>query len=84
MPPHGYIVEKEIPLAGRHRVVGNPLQLSKTPATPQALFSDLGEHTEVIMQELGFSPDEIAVVEEQKSPPPAAVDSDRVSAADLR
>ena len=55
---NGYIVEKEIPLAGRHRVVGNPVQLSRTPPSPSSLFSELGEHTTAIMRELGFSADE--------------------------
>ncbi len=66
---NGYIVEKEIPFAGRHRVVGNPVQLSATPAAPSPLFSDLGEHTAEVMRDLGFSADEIAVVEAQKAPP---------------
>jgi len=61
---NGYIVEKEIPHAGRHKVVGNPLQFSQTPAVPSTLFSELGEHTQEIMQALGFSPDEIASLEQ--------------------
>jgi len=38
------------------------------PAAPSSLFSELGEHTEPIMSELGFSPEEIAKVEAQKLP----------------
>ena len=68
---NGYIVEKEIPFAGRHRVVGNPVQLSRTPATPSSLFSRLGEHTAEIMEELGFTAEEISAVEAQKAPPQA-------------
>ena len=64
--PDGYIVEKEIPFAGRHRLVSNPVQLSRTPAAASSVFSELGEHTESIMQELGSSPDEIATVEGQR------------------
>jgi crotonobetainyl-CoA:carnitine CoA-transferase CaiB-like acyl-CoA transferase len=33
---------------------------------PQPKFPALGEHTEAIMQELGFSSDEIPVIEQQK------------------
>ena len=66
---NGYIVEKEIPHAGLRHVVGNPVQLSRTPAAPSPLFSELGEHTEAIMQELGFSAEEIATIEGQKTPP---------------
>jgi crotonobetainyl-CoA:carnitine CoA-transferase CaiB-like acyl-CoA transferase len=56
---NGYIVEKDIPYAGRRRVVGIPVQLSKTPGLPQPLFCELGQHTEEVMQEMGY--DEAAI-----------------------
>ena len=65
---NGYIVEKEIPHTGRHKVVGIPVQLSKTPGSPKAIFAELGEHTAEVMRELGFEDDAIAIVESQKAP----------------
>ncbi len=65
---NGYIVEKEIPHTGRHKVVGIPVQLSKTPGSPKAIFAELGEHTAEVMRELGFEHDAIAIVESQKAP----------------
>ncbi len=66
---NGYIVEKEIPHAGRHKVVGNPVHLSKTPGSPKAIFAELGEHTAELMRELGFEEHEIAVVQAQRAAP---------------
>ncbi len=62
---NGYIVEKDIPHAGRYKVVGIPVQLSRTPGAPQPLFAELGEHTEVVMAELGYSDGEIAALAEE-------------------
>jgi len=41
-------------------VVNNPIKLSETPAEIYAQAPDLGEHTEKILKESGFSPEEIA------------------------
>ena len=63
-----YIVEKDVPHVGRRKMVGNPLQFAKTPASAKPWFAELGEHTAEVMRELGFSDEEIATVEAQKSP----------------
>lgn len=65
---NGYIVEREIPHVGPRRVVGHPMQFSETPAQAKPWYSELGQHTAEVMQELGFSGEEIATVEAQKSP----------------
>jgi formyl-CoA transferase len=60
---NGYIVEKEIPHVGRRKVVGSPIQFSVTPAVPQPLFAEMGEHTREILTELGYSSAEISALE---------------------
>ncbi|PZC49760.1 MAG: CoA:oxalate CoA-transferase [Chloroflexi bacterium] len=65
---NGYIVEKDVPGVGKRPMVGNPMQFNKTPAVAQPWYSALGQHTAEIMGELGFSADEIATIEAQKSP----------------
>jgi crotonobetainyl-CoA:carnitine CoA-transferase CaiB-like acyl-CoA transferase len=54
-----YIVEREIPHAGRHKVVGNPIHLSNNPGTPKDFIPELGQDTELVLEELGFGWDEI-------------------------
>ncbi|MFN0090430.1 MAG: CaiB/BaiF CoA transferase family protein [Acidimicrobiales bacterium] len=60
---NGYLAPVEVPGFGRARVVANVVQLSDTPGggvrRPPPL---LGEHTAEVMDELGFTAEEIAEV----------------------
>ncbi len=55
----GVIRTAESKLAGRHRVVVEPLQMSKSPIVYSRPAPDVGEHTEEVMAELGYTPEEI-------------------------
>lgn len=57
---NGYFVEGHHPTRGQVKVVGNPIRLSETPAVPGIVTPELGQHTEEVLLEAGFSWDEIA------------------------
>ena len=51
---NGYITDFEHPERGKVRMVGVPLQLSKTPASIRSAAPELGQHTEEVLLELGY------------------------------
>lgn len=53
------IVEKEHPVAGKLKFIGIPVKLSETPGEIQLLPPMMGEHTEEILSELGYTPQSI-------------------------
>jgi formyl-CoA transferase len=59
------IVEVEHPVRGKYLTVGNPIKLSDsvTEVTRSPL---LGEHTDEVLAELGYSPGELASLREAK------------------
>lgn len=56
---NGYLVEVEHPEHGTVRAVGNPIRFSRTPAVVSAVLPELGQHTEEVLLEAGFSWDDI-------------------------
>ena len=50
-----YIVDVDHPTQGRLPVVGAPWRFSETPTTIAPAAPELGEHTEEVLQELGYS-----------------------------
>ena len=63
---NGYITEIEHPQIGKVRVVGNPITMSDTPLTTTALPPELGQHSEEILLEAGFSWEDIAAFREKE------------------
>ena len=56
---NGYIVQVEHPSYGSISVVGNPIGMSETPTRVGVVAPELGEHTEEVLLEAGFTWEEI-------------------------
>ena len=54
------VVETEHPTLGRMRTLGSPIKMSATPPDVHRRAPRLGEHTDQILKELGFSASELA------------------------
>jgi formyl-CoA transferase len=61
----GTIVEVEHPERGKYLTVGNPIKLSDSPT--EVLRSPLlGEHTEEVLSQLGYAPEQIALLRAER------------------
>jgi crotonobetainyl-CoA:carnitine CoA-transferase CaiB-like acyl-CoA transferase len=54
------IVPLDHPVVGRTRILGVPVRLSETPPVQPTPAPTLGEHTDAILGELGYSQERIA------------------------
>ncbi|HEY7293398.1 MAG TPA: CoA transferase [Dehalococcoidia bacterium] len=61
---NGYLAEVEHPQFGRQRIVGTPVHFSDTPSRPGIATPELGQHTEEVLIESGFTWEEIAALRE--------------------
>ena len=61
----GTIVEVDHPTRGKYLTVGNPIKMSDSP-TVVTRSPLLGEHTEEVLTQLGYTPNEIADLKSEK------------------
>jgi formyl-CoA transferase len=61
----GTIVEVDHPTRGKYLSVGNPIKLSDSP-TEVTRSPLLGEHTDEVLSQLGYSSDEMAALREAR------------------
>jgi crotonobetainyl-CoA:carnitine CoA-transferase CaiB-like acyl-CoA transferase len=63
----GLLAEREFPgIAGTLPLAPTPIELSETPGTYRRRAPLIGEHTDEILQSLGYSVGEIAALREEK------------------
>lgn len=62
-----YIVKVDHPVYGTIETIGIPVQMSKTPGSIRRVCPTLGQHTEEILLELGYTWGEIEKLKEQKA-----------------
>jgi CoA:oxalate CoA-transferase len=60
------LVEIDHPKCGKIQVTGSPIKLSETPAEIKTHPPMLGEHNSSILQECGFSEEDITKLKEDK------------------
>jgi formyl-CoA transferase len=63
------VVEVTHPTLGRMRALGSPIKMSATPPDARRRAPLLGEHSEEVLREAGFSDTEIAAFLSQQRPP---------------
>ena len=59
------VVELEHPLAGTTRNIGVPIKLSETPGSVRTAAPTLGQHTDAVLAEHGYAPDDISGLRER-------------------
>jgi formyl-CoA transferase len=61
------VVSIDHPTLGEVKTLGSPIKMSETPPTVGRKVPQLGEHTQEVLKEAGFSEEEIAAVTERQT-----------------
>ena len=61
-----YITEYDHPALGKVNMVGFPIHMSKTPLSVRMPAPELGQHTEEVLLELGYSWEDIVKLREEE------------------
>ena len=61
------LIPMDDPSVGPYKATGNPMKLSETPAVIETPAPKLGQHTEAVLAELGYSAEDIASLREAKA-----------------
>jgi crotonobetainyl-CoA:carnitine CoA-transferase CaiB-like acyl-CoA transferase len=64
---NGYITEMDHPQIGKIRVAGTPITLSDTPLDTSSPPPELGQHSEEVLLEAGYSWEDIARFREKEA-----------------
>jgi len=59
---NGYLAEATGDDGTPRKVVGNPIRMGRTPLQPGAVAAEIGEHSEEVLREAGFSEEEIGQI----------------------
>ena len=59
---NGYLAEAAGDDGVTRKVVGNPIRMSRTPLRPAAVAPGIGEHSEEVLLEAGFTEEEIGEI----------------------
>ena len=59
------LLEMDHPRAGKIKTLGFPVKLSQTPAQLKGPPPYMGQHTEEVLQELGYSPREVEIMRKE-------------------
>jgi formyl-CoA transferase len=54
------VVEQNHPVGGQRRLLGFPLTFSATPGDIRTPAPALGEHTDILLMEVGYTPAQIS------------------------
>lgn len=60
------VIEVEDPVMGPVKLVGNPIHLSENKPVTNIPSPTLGEHTNAILQQLGYTEEKISALKEAK------------------